>query len=581
MQKKDISKKLTISYLKDGYKRGVFSPVDVCSEIIKRVENTVEMNIWIKKPSMDEIKPYLNKLKKMDKNLAPLWGIPFAIKDNIDLEGIPTTAGCEEYKYTPGESSDVVRLLLEAGAIPLGKTNLDQFATGLVGTRSLFGETHNSLKGELISGGSSSGSAVSVAMGQAAFSLGTDTAGSGRVPAALNNLVGLKSSMGAWSTRGVVPACASLDCVTVFTHNLEDAIAVDRVVRVLDSENPWSRPSKPIYKTIPEKICIPAGDLEFFGPYEKGYRKKWKTVIDKIKLLNIPVEFIDYSLFSEAASILYDGPWIAERWASLGSFIEKNKGEGMVKVTEAILKSGAKNDLRADSVFKAMHRLGQIKVMVKKLLHNAVLVLPTVGGTYTREQVNRDPIKTNSNLGLYTNHCNLLGLTALDFQAGWVEEGVPFGVTSFALDNCEGFNFGIASLYQLNDSEEEITNIAVCGLHMRGFQLEPQLTTLNAHFVKEAKTAPVYKLLKLPTTPSKPGLVKVPSNGGSIDVELWSIPTKNLGYFLNCIKAPLGLGLVQLEDGQEVIGFICEGYMEKLSEDITKYAGWRNAAAIN
>lgn len=579
MKSNNISTKITISYLKDGYDNDIFSPMDICEEIVRRVRETEDMNIWITKPDLEEMKPYIENLKKMDRKKAPLWGIPFAIKDNIDLKGIPTTAGCEEYKYIPQESATVVRLLIEAGAIPIGKTNLDQFATGLVGTRSMYGETHNALKSELISGGSSSGSAVSVAMGQAAFSLGTDTAGSGRVPAALNNLVGLKSSIGAWSTKGVVPACASLDCVTVLTHNLEDAIKVDRVVRVLDEDCPWSSPSKAISKSIPEKICIPKLELTFFGPYEKQYRERWNVVVGKLKLLNIPIEYIDYSLFSEAAAILYDGPWIAERWASLGNFIENNNGEGMVKVTEAILKNGSNSSLKADSVFKAMHRLGEIKVKVKKILDNAVLIMPTVGGTYTRAEVDADPINTNSNLGLYTNHCNLLGLTALNFQAGWIEEDMPFGVTSFALDNCEGLNFEMASLYQMNDTEEEITTLAVCGLHMRGFQLEQQLISLNARFVKEAKTAPKYKFLKLPTNPSKPGLIKVHSDGGSIEVELWSIPTKNIGSFLANIHAPLGLGSIQLDDGQEVIGFICEGYMEKISEDITQYSSWRNVAA--
>jgi len=576
MKKNNIIKSITISYLKDGYENGLFSPLDICVEIVRRVEATLHMNIWITKPKLENLIPYIDNLMKMDKEKAPLWGIPFAIKDNIDLINVPTTAGCEGYKYIPEESSTVVKLLIEAGAIPLGKTNLDQFATGLVGTRSMYGETHNALKGKLISGGSSSGSAVCVAMGQAAFSLGTDTAGFGRVPAALNNLVGLKSSIGAWSTKGVVPACASLDCVTVLTNNLDDAIKVDKVVRLFDEDCPWSNPSKPISKTIPEKIYIPKLELTFFGPYEKQYREKWNSVVGKLKSLNIEIEYIDYSLFAEAAAILYDGPWIAERWASLGQFIEKNKGAGMVEVTETILKNGNNTNLKAESVFKAMHRLGEIKVKVKKILHNAVLIMPTVGGTYTRAEVDSDPINTNSNLGLYTNHCNLLNLTALDFQAGWIEEDVPFGLTSFALDNCEGLNFGMAGVYQRNDTEEVTTTLAVCGLHMRGFQLEKQLIGLDGAFIREAKTAAIYKFLKLPTNPSKPGLIKVQADGGSIEVELWSMPTKNIGLFLSYIQAPLGLGSIQLDDGQEVTGFICEGYMENISEDITKYSSWRN-----
>lgn len=590
MKHLSIEKKLTIDYLKKGYESGAFTPEEVCLEIVKRANETKDMNIWIQPPEMEKMQKYLEALKEKNPETALLWGIPFAIKDNIDLAGVETSAGCETYAYLPKESATTVKLLIEQGAIPVGKTNLDQFATGLVGTRSLYGEVHNALKEEMISGGSSSGSAVCVAMGQAAFALGTDTAGSGRVPAALNDLVGFKPSLGAWSTKGVVPACASLDCVTVFAHTLEDAQAVDMVERSYDAECSWSREIAPLEKKVPEKICIPETELTFFGPYAKAYKEKWESVIRNLEKLGIPIEYIDYSIFSEAAAILYDGPWIAERWAALGDFVEKNQGQAMVPVTEKILRSGNKEDLKADSVFQAMHRLAEIKCQVKKILRNSVLLMPTSGGTYTREQVDADPIQTNSNMGLYTNHCNLLDLCALDFQTGFAAEDIPFGVTGFALSGQEGLNMELAKLYQLmnlqetdqektgkqkgNEQTEDKIELAVCGLHMRGLALEHQLLELGAEFVEEAETAPYYKLIKLPTEPAKPGLIKTTENGKKIQVEVWNIPKSNLGEFLGKISAPLGLGRIQLEK-KEVLGFICEGYMEYIGEDISELGSWR------
>lgn len=575
MKHLQIEKKLTISYLRKGYASGDFTPEEICLEIVKRANETKDMNIWIQPPEMEKIQKYLETLKDKHPKTARLWGIPFAIKDNIDLAGVETSAGCETYAYLPEESATTVKLLIEQGAIPVGKTNLDQFATGLVGTRSLYGEVHNALKEEMISGGSSSGSAVCVAMGQAAFALGTDTAGSGRVPAALNDLVGFKPSLGAWSTKGVVPACASLDCVTVFAHTLEDARAVDLVERSYDTECPWSKEFAPLQKKVPEKICIPDKELTFFGPYAKAYKEKWESVIKNLERLGIPIESIDYSIFSEAAAILYDGPWIAERWAALGEFVEKNQGKTMVSVTEKILRSGYKEDLKADSVFKAMHRLAEIKCQVKKILKNSVLLMPTSGGTYTREQVDADPIQTNNNMGLYTNHCNLLDLCAVDFQTGFAAEDIPFGVTGFALSGQEGLPMELAKLYQLmNMQKTDMIELAVCGLHMRGLPLEYQLLELGAQFVEEAETAPYYKLIKLPTKPAKPGLIKSTENGKKIQVEVWKIPKSNLGEFLGKISAPLGLGRIQLEK-KEVLGFVCEGYMEHIGEDISELGSWR------
>ncbi|AEP00086.1 allophanate hydrolase [Heyndrickxia coagulans] len=562
---------LTVEKLRLQYREEKTTPEAVIKEILNCVEADRGMNIWITPPTMEHIRPYLDRLASLDPEDAPLWGIPFAIKDNIDVAGMPTTAGCPDYTYVPEEHATVVKRLIEAGAIPLGKTNLDQFATGLVGTRSPYGETKNALREELISGGSSSGSAVAVARGHAAFSLGTDTAGSGRVPAALNGLVGFKSSLGAWPKKGVVPACASLDCVTVFTHTIEDALQVDHIIRGEDPLDPWSEdiplrtPAKPL------KILIP-DSLEFFGPFAMQYEAEWKKTAERIKDLQIPVESIDIRQFAKASAILYDGPFVAERWSDLGGFIESHPGAAF-SVTEKILKSGADPKYTAASVFRAIHKLQTIKKSVHQLLGDAVLVMPTTGGTWTREEVRTNPVQTNSKMGLYTNHCNLLDMCAIAVPAGEADTHLPFGITIFAKSENDHLLFGAASTFVAATNQ---TPIAVCGLHMRGFPLEKELVSMGGRFVKKAFTAPVYQLFKLPFETPKPGLVKNPDEGAAIEVELWEMPADAFGTFTASIPAPLGIGKVELADGSEVPGFLCEAYAAKSAEDITSFRGWRN-----
>ncbi|KKI89374.1 allophanate hydrolase [Bacillus sp. SA1-12] len=575
MNKIELPKKLTLAWLREKYLKHELTPTEVINEIIKRAKRDERMNIWITPPNMGDIQPNLDRLQLLDIDSAPLWGIPFAIKDNIDLANVPTTAGCPEYAYTPTEHSTVVARLIEAGAIPIGKTNLDQFATGLVGTRSPYGETHNSKRPELISGGSSSGSAVAVARGQAAFSLGTDTAGSGRVPAALNDLVGLKPSLGAWPTKGVVPACASLDCVTVFSHSLEDAKKVDAMARGIDEHDPWSRQLPFPVQKLPEKICLPREPLAFFGPFANEYKAAWEQAISNLKQLNIPIEYIDDQLFSEAASVLYDGPFVAERWADLGGFIEEHPGTAF-PVTEQVLRSGASPKYDAASLFHSIHRLQTLKRKASNLLKNAVLVMPTAGGTWTREQVREDPIKTNSDMGRYTNHCNLLDLCAVAIPAGKAAVNLPFGITFFALSENEGIMTGAAEVFMdQNESPEKKTFVAVCGLHMRGFPLEKQMLEFGAIFVKEAITAEKYQFIKLPTSPAKPGLIKKQTGGKAIELEIWEMPFHSFGEFAALIPAPLGIGKVELQDGSEIPGFICEGYAADGSQDITDLGSWK------
>ncbi|WP_307449321.1 allophanate hydrolase [Paenibacillus sp. V4I3] len=605
----EVPKELSISWLRDKYEIQELTPHEVIAAIVQRSSDDVGMNIWITPPTMDVIQPYLERLKSVSMADSPLWGIPFAIKDNIDLAGVPTTAGCAEYAYTPTEHSGVVERLIAAGAIPVGKTNLDQFATGLVGARSPYGDAHNALRPELISGGSSSGSAVSVARGQAAFSLGTDTAGSGRVPAALNRLVGYKPSLGAWPTKGVVPACASLDCVTVFAHSLNDALAVDGVVRGLHADDPWSRSVTREAAKLPAKFFLPDGPLGFYGPYASEYSAAWDTAVEKLKglsvNLNIPVEYIDVTLFAEAAAILYEGPWVAERWAALGNFIEANPGIAY-PVTEKILRSGSAAEYDAASVFHAMHKLQQFKLEARKLLKDAVLVMPTCGGTWTREQVLADPISTNRDMGRYTNHCNLLDLCGVAVPAGDAAPQTPFGITFFALAEEESLICGAAELFVAGAVDAELesaagasaprlagsaadevvvaavptTLVAVCGLHMRGYPLEKQMLGCGARFIREDETAAKYSLVKLPTTPAKPGLVKQQQGGAAILLEVWEMPLEAFGGFAAAIPAPLGIGKVELRDGTEVPGFVCEAYAAAGAEDVTALRTWRKVVPL-
>jgi allophanate hydrolase len=576
----DIPNQLTMGWLQEKYGNGEITPAQLISKIIERAKEDADFNIWITPPSLDFIRPYLDRLQSMDRMSTPLWGIPFAIKDNIDLKGVPTTGACADYGYTPDEDATVIKRLIDAGAIPVGKTNLDQFATGLVGTRSPYGETKNALNKDLISGGSSSGSAVAVARGQAVFSLGTDTAGSGRVPAALHNLVGYKSSLGAWSTKGVIPACASLDCVTVFAHSLDEAMEVDSTARGYDEQNPWSRDIPKPIRALPTKIVLPKESPGFYGPYEEEYRKAWHAAVAKLESLPLDIEYIDAQLFSEASAILYDGPFIAERWAELGEFITANPGTTF-PVTEKVLRSGAAEKYTAASVFQAMHRLQAIKLEANKILKNAVLVMPTAGGTWTRDQVRQNPIGANSDMGRYTNHCNLLDLCAAAIPAGEAAEKVPFGITLFSTADSEGLICGLADLFLNNKEpvqEKEQTSttfVAVCGLHMRGFPLEKQMQQCGARFIREDKTAEKYKMVKLPGEPSKPGLIKKSAGGGSVQVEIWEMPIDGFGAFTTMIPAPLGIGKLELADGSVVPGFICEGYVEQEAEDITTSGGWR------
>lgn len=564
---------LTIEKLKKGYRSGAFTVQEILAQVRETMEETKQYNIWIHVLTEEEQKPYVDALMKMDPAVTPLWGVPFAIKDNIDLADVPSTAACKEFEYVPEKSAFIVERLIKAGAIPVGKTNMDQFATGLVGTRSPYGETHNAYREELISGGSSSGSAVSVALGMAAFSLGTDTAGSGRVPAMLNNLVGLKPSVGSWSARGVVPACESIDCPSVFANTIEDAALVNEILHAEDKEYRYSKAFAPIEKKQPKTVYVPMEEPTFYGDFAEQYREGFHKAISHMEKLGYTVKPYDTKRLSEAALLLYGGPYVTERYAGLKDFILEHE-DAFFPVTRTIICGGTQDDWKAADLFNAMHTMAEIKKETHNALKDSVLILPTSGGTFTREQVDADPIATNSKMGLYTNHCNLLDLCAIAIPSDFLEENLPFGFTAFAISGEDGMLETFAETY-INSKKQETMTIAVCGLHMRGFALEHQLTDLDATYLKTVKSAACYRMYELDTTPAKPGMIMDKTNGKALEMELWSIPVSKVGAFLAQIPAPLGLGKIRLEDGTSTTGFICEPYAVAGAKDITDCGGWR------
>lgn len=561
---KYFPEKLTAKWIQSSYEAGELTPSELVEEIISRSKKYEEKNIWIVKPDHAFIDSYVSSLPPKSEK-TPLWGIPFAIKDNIDLAGIPTTAACPDYSYVPKESATVVQKLIDAGAIPVGKTNLDQFATGLVGTRSPYGECHNAYQDEMISGGSSSGSAVSVALGLSCFALGTDTAGSGRVPAMLHSLIGYKPPVGSWSSKGVVPACASLDCVTVFANTFEEALLVDRSARGFDADCPWSRKIQEKGERLPSKIYLPKEVPEFYGQWSENYRAKWLNAVERIKSLGIPVEEIDYSMFNEAALILYEGAYVAERWEDLKDFVESHPGKTF-PVTETILRSGAKPENTAAKLFGNLHQLQAFKHKAHQLLEDAVMVMPTAGGSFTRDQVREDPIKTNSKMGLYTNHCNLLDMAAVAIPENSADRSYPFGITLFTRFDNECLNNAVAKAF-LNTEPMEL---AVCGLHKKGFSLESQLVELGAVLKESTTSAEIYDFYSLDTTPVKPGMVRR-EKGEGVEVDVYSVPKSKFGYFMEKVPSPLSIGTVVLKDGRNVKGFLCEEIATKNARKIERF----------
>jgi allophanate hydrolase len=587
---------MTLSSLLADYRSGKRTPCAVVESLVSGDDEAYTC-AWICKVGPDVLARRARQLEQALReeprtiDRLPLFGVPFAVKDNIDVAGLPTTAACPAFSYVPERSATAVEKLEAAGAILVGKTNLDQFATGLVGTRSPYGAVPNAFRGEYISGGSSSGSAVTVARGQVSFSLGTDTAGSGRVPAGFNNIVGLKPSRGLISARGVVPACQSLDCVSVFALTVPDAVAVLDVARGPDPEDPWSRALNLSVPPLPERFTFALpGPLEFHG--DDHARHAFHDAVDKLEGLGGKPIGVDFSVFLEAAALLYEGPWVAERLAAIRPFFESRPDQVHPVVRKII--EGASGYSAAD-LFSGLTKLEALRKRAAGLWDRAdVLVVPTSPTIYTIKEVLAEPFLNNRRLGHYTNFVNLMDLAACAVPASMRPDGLPCGITLIAP---AGTDLMLADLAQrfhhltglklgaLDEvlpppaaiaTGDDSVRVAVVGAHLSGLPLNHQLTGRGARLEKPARTTARYRLFALPgTTPPKPGLVRDADNGSVIDVEVWRLPVAEYGSFVAGIPSPLGIGRVELDDGEWVQGFLCESWAVNGAEEISHLGGWR------
>ena len=588
---------LDIAALLEGYRGGRFTPLRVMQEVVARLHDAPERHAWISRLPDDQLLRWAEQLQQRAPESLPLYGVPFAIKDNIDLAGLPTTAACPAFGYQPGRSATAVERLIAAGAIPLGKTNLDQFATGLVGARSPYGAGLNSFDAEYISGGSSSGSALAVAMGLASFALGTDTAGSGRVPAAFNNLIGYKPTCGRISPRGMVPACRTLDTISVFSLCAADAALVGRIAAGFDADQPWSRrepAARPAPPTTsrPWRFGIPRRDqLQFFGC--EAYAAAWDAALAQLARHGVePVE-MDLSGFFAVARLLYEGPWVAERFVATQSLLDANP-EALWPVTRAICEQG--RGLTAADAFRGQYRLAELRRECEHTWGEVdALITPTAGTVHRLAAVMAEPLRLNTQLGYYTNFVNLLDLAAVAVPAGIASNGLPFGITVLGQAWSDEALLAVAAGWQraLNRTAgargqpvpetpmppaatEPHIDVAVCGAHMQGLPLNPQLTDAGATLRQITRTAPAYALYALPGgPPHRPGLLRVGQGGAAVDVEVWSVPAAQFGSFVAGIPAPLGIGKLELADGSWVCGFLCEGHAVATARDITALGGWR------
>lgn len=515
---------------------------------------------------------------------APLAGTTFAVKDNIDVAGMPTTAGCPTYSYTPVSSATIVRRLEDAGAILIGKTNMDQFATGLVGTRSPFGACSCVFDERYISGGSSSGSALAVAKGLVTFSLGTDTAGSGRVPAAFNNLIGLKPSRGLLSTAGVVPACRTLDCVSIFASSCREAHGVWCAAKEFDARDPFSRTLRPgedaaPWLNLPFRFGVPRSEqLQFFG--DEQAQALYGEAVSRVEKLGGERVEIDFSIFRAAANLLYEGPWVAERLAVLQSFLRAHSAEMNPVVRDII--AGGELYTAVDAYIAQYRLLDLCRAAATQWATMDVLVLPTTGTIYTHEQVAANPVKTNTNLGYYTNFVNLMDLAAVAAPAGFRSSGLPFGISFIGPAFSDEALLALAHRYvgvktSLLEKTPGCVELAVVGAHLTGQPLNSQLTQRGARLKKTCRTGRGYRLYALEgIKPLKPGLVRDDRfQGPGIEVEVWVMPEDQFGGFVANVPPPHGIGNVTLDFGDSVKGFICEPWALAEATEITRFGGWR------
>jgi len=571
------------------------SAEDVARDSLARIAayDAVQPQAWIERPRTEDV---LAAARAVDVRIAagedlPLAGVPFAVKDNIDVAGLPTTAACPAFAYRPETDATVVARLLAAGAVMMGKTNLDQFATGLVGTRTPFGIPHCVFNCDYVSGGSSSGSAVAVGAGVVAFALGTDTAGSGRVPAAFNGLVGWKPTKGRWSTSGLVPACRSLDCITVFTADAADAALVDAVASGFDSADPYSRREQAGPARFGEtwRLAVPRLDqLQFFG--DEAAARFYDDAIARLAAAGATLVEVDIAPLLEAAQLLYAGPWVAERTAAIEDLLRTKPG-AVHPVVRAIVQGGFA--VSGVDTFKGLYAL-QAHARAAEALWEAadVLLLPTAPTIYRIAELLAEPYALNANLGLYTNFVNLLDMSAVAVPAGYRDNGTGFGVTLI------GPAFADAALLDLARRYEEIrampatpdldtagkpqtVKLSVVGAHLAGMPLHWQLTSREAKLVSRTRTAAAYKLYAMAeTTPPKPALIHVgEGEGAAIEVEVYELDMAAFGSFTAEVPAPLAIGTVALEDGTTVKGFVAEPRALDGARDVTEFCGWRGYIA--
>ncbi|HEV2573603.1 MAG TPA: allophanate hydrolase [Beijerinckiaceae bacterium] len=584
-----------LASLRQAYAAGL-SPSDVISEVYSRIAAVNDPGIFIALLDESKALDFAAALGAYDAT-RPLWGVPFAIKDNIDFADLPTTAACPDFAYTPSEHAHAVARLIAAGAIPIGKTNLDQFATGLVGVRSPYPIPRNSFDAAMVPGGSSSGSAVAVAQGLVTFALGTDTAGSGRVPAGLNNLAGLKPTLGAISTRGVVPACRTLDCVSIFALTVADAFDVFTAMAGFDAQDSYSRPTTvgPLTSPTPAlRLAIPDAQSRLFGG-DILSEKAFMRAVDDAVALGAIVHEIDLTPFFDTARLLYEGPWVAERHHAVRDFITRAPG-AMLAVTAGIIGNASK--FSATDTFGALYRLAELRRSTAPTWQNCdMLMVPTYPRPRSVAELAADPIAPNSELGTYTNFVNLLDLCALAVPSRFRNDGFPSGITLIGPAGQDGALAAFGARLQAQTGQSlgatgkpqpalalpairalppEI-ELCVVGAHLSGMALNGELTTRGARFLRAVKTMPDYRLFALPGGPPyRPGLLRVEAGEGhAIETEVWALTPEAFGSFVDGVPAPLGIGTTLLADGTRPKGFIVESEATRDARDISHYGGWR------
>jgi allophanate hydrolase len=583
---------MTIEELRAAYAGGR-APEEVVDEVFARIAASPDAAVWIALRAAADVRREAAALPAEARERLPLWGVPFAVKDNIDVAGLDTTAACPPFAYRPDADATAVARLRAAGALVIGKTNLDQFATGLVGVRSPYGIPRCVFDPAYVSGGSSSGSAVAVARGQVAFALGTDTAGSGRVPAAFNHLVGVKPTRGLIGTGGVVPACRSLDVVSVFAASCAEADLVRRVAQGGDPRDPYSRSPRrhPLPRAGLAVGVLAAPDRDFNG--DAAAAALYARAVTTAAALGWQVREIDYAPLRETAALLYDGPWLAERYTAIGEALARH-GDAVDPTVRRLVAPGAQ--LTAVDAFRGLHRRAELTARAAAQWAAVdALLLPTAPTIPRVDDVLADPIRLNATLGRYTNFVNLLDYCAVAVPAGFRPDGLPVGISliapAFADDDlallADRLHRALEPTWGLARAPlpaavpagagADGVHVAVVGAHLAGLPLNQQLTERGGALVARTRTAGTYRLYALPgTTPPKPGLVRDPAAvGAGVEVEVWELPVEAFGSFVAEVPPPLAIGTVVLADGSMVKGFLCEAAAVAGAEDITACGGWR------